>query len=140
MKHLFILRGVPGAGKSTLARFLAETLPDAVALSADDWMFSDGKTYDRARLMEAHSNCESAAEEAMRFGKTHIILHNTFTEEWQFEFYLRIADYFGYRVTSLVVENRHGHPSVHVSPAENVRVCANMAKNLRKSLRLTPYE
>jgi len=117
---LIILRGVPGAGKTTFAKFLESTLPDAIAVSADDWMFAEGQQYSKDRLSECHGNCESTVEEAMRIGKATVILHNTATREWEFELYLRLAEYYGYQVVSMIMENRHGNRSVHSTVTDEV--------------------
>ncbi len=38
MKHLWIIRGLPGSGKTTLAKIIASGLDDTVHFEADMWM------------------------------------------------------------------------------------------------------
>ena len=52
----------------------------------------------------------------MRYGVEKIVLANTFTQEWEFKDYYELAEQYGYRVHSLIVENRHGNKSIHNVP------------------------
>jgi malonyl CoA-acyl carrier protein transacylase len=46
---------------------------------------------------------------------------NTFTREWEFEDYIKLAKQNGYRVHSIIVENRHDGKSVHGVPDETIQ-------------------
>jgi predicted kinase len=47
-----------------------------------------------------------------------IAVSNTFTQEWEMEPYLELAKTYGYKVFSIVVENRHGGVNQHEVPDE----------------------
>jgi hypothetical protein len=55
-------------------------------------------------------------EKAMADDTSIIIVSNTFTQEWEMDFYYEKAKYYDYRVISLIVENRHGGVNVHGVP------------------------
>lgn len=112
---LFLLRGVSGAGKTTLANTLSESLGDSIAFAADDFW---GGEYDfeMSRLNEAHQWCQGQAEKAMKYGMSNVIVHNTLASSKELSPYLYLAEKHNYKVVSLIVENRHGNSSVHNVP------------------------
>jgi predicted kinase len=116
MKTLFLLRGLPGSGKSTLAGNLAQVVYEA------DMFFMKGGEYqfDPAKLGAAHQWCQESTRQSMINGISRIAVANTFTREWEMEPYIDMALMHGYRVVSLVVENRHGGESIHDVPASAI--------------------
>lgn len=113
MKTLFLLRGLPGAGKSTLADSLGIDY-----VEADMFFMQDGEyKFDGAKLKEAHEWCQGRVRKIMELGMS-VAVANTFTQEWEMEPYLEMAEEFGYRVNSLIVENRHGGKNTHGVPEE----------------------
>lgn len=120
MKTLFLIRGVPGCGKSTLVK----SLNVQVAVAADDY-FTDAEgnyNWSANKSKEAHSWCKEQARAAMSSGVLNsIAVHNTFTQEWEMQPYFDMAAEYGYRVTTLIVENRHGSKSIHNVPTETIK-------------------
>lgn len=118
MKELILLRGVPGAGKSTFGRTLSEHHIEA------DMYFVNPATREykfiAEKLRNAHDWCQDVVDTWMDDSIHRIVVSNTFTQEWEMEPYFKMAEKYGYRVYSLVVENRHGNPSVHTVPEETV--------------------
>jgi len=113
MKTLFLLRGLPGAGKSTLADSLGIDY-----VEADMFFMQDGEyKFDGTKIKLAHEWCQDRVRKIMELGMN-VAVANTFTQEWEMEPYLEMAEEFGYRVNSLIVENRHGNESVHGVPAQ----------------------
>lgn len=113
MKTLFLLRGLPGAGKSTLADSLGIDY-----VEADMFFMQDGEyKFDGTKIKLAHEWCQDRVRKIMEYGMS-VAVANTFTQEWEMEPYLEMAEEFGYRVNSLIVENRHGNESVHEVPAQ----------------------
>jgi hypothetical protein len=49
-----------------------------------------------------------------------IVVSNTFTQEWEMEYYYDLAKEYGYRVYSLIVENRHSGVNSHGVPEEKL--------------------
>lgn len=115
-KHLFIIRGLPGSGKSYLASLIAD-----LNVAADDYFdIYNGGEFDPNYLWDAHSWCRTKVRDWMAGGGSKIAVHNTFTREWEFEEYVEFARMYGYTVHTIVVENRHESESVHDVPAETV--------------------
>ena len=49
-----------------------------------------------------------------------IAVANTFTQEWEMEPYIKLAEKYGYIVFSLITENRHGNKNQHNVPDEAI--------------------
>ena len=121
MKELILLRGLPGSGKSTLAEAIASEL---VICEADKYFIDkDGNyNFDANKLKDAHEWCRTRVEIFMSDNQaneqfyTTIVVSNTFTQEWEMKAYYELAEKYGYRVHSVIVENRHGNKSVHNVP------------------------
>lgn len=118
-KVLILVRGLPGAGKTTFAHII-ESEPNMV-FSADDYFMDDGEyKFDASLLDKAHKHCLNDTERYMRWGAKRIIVANTFTTKKEMKPYFEIADKHGYTVFSVIVENRHGNKSIHNVPKETV--------------------
>ena len=50
-----------------------------------------------------------------------VVVSNTFTQEWEMEPYFRLANEYGYRVHSLIVENRHDGINEHSVPTDTLK-------------------
>ena len=121
MKELFLLRGLPGSGKSTLAKSL-----DGEHFEADMFfMVGDEYKFDGSKLKLAHKWCKDSVEEFMDLGYDRIVVSNTFTQEWEMKPYFDLARNYGYRVHSLIVENRHGGINEHGVPEEKLEQMKN---------------
>jgi len=133
MKNLILLRGLPGAGKSTLAESLVGGA-GSEHFEADQYFVDrDGNyNFDVKHLKYAHKWCKSEVEFAMEFGHRSfmgihepsplatIVVSNTFTQEWEMKPYFELAEKYGYTVHSLIVENRHGNMNEHNVPKETI--------------------
>lgn len=119
MKTLILLRGLPGAGKSTIARLLVGD-KDYCHKEADMYFVDrDGNyNFDGSKLKLAHEWCRGEVEFLMRHEHSTVVVSNTFTQEWEMEAYYELAKKYDYRVTALVVENRHNGKNVHGVPDE----------------------
>ena len=119
-KELFLLRGLPGAGKSTLAKMLVGD-KDYCHKEADMYFIdSEGKyKFDFSLIKEAHDWCQEEVEFLMKY-EHRIVVSNTFTQEWEMQAYYDLAESYGYRVHSLIVENRHGGVNSHNVPEETL--------------------
>jgi predicted kinase len=120
MKELFLLRGLPGAGKSTLAKSLG-----GKHIEADMYFEFEGKyEFDSSKLKEAHAWCQNAVRIWMINQVPKVVVSNTFTQTWEMDYYFELAKEHGYRVYSLVVENRHGGENIHNVPKEKIEEMA----------------
>lgn len=132
-KFLILFRGIPGCGKSTTAELLAESGKYPIH-SADDFFMKDGEyKWNGALLGKAHQWCQDECRKSMEAGFEKVFVGNTTTTEKALNIYTRMAEEFGYKVISLVVENRHGGKNVHGVPAD---VLDRMDSEIRNSLKL----
>ena len=125
MKTLFLIRGLPGSGKSTFATHL---VPDFLICEADKFFVVDGEyVFDREKLGEAHSWCQKTVEAYMQNSEMFpkIAVANTFTRDWELNPYFDLADKYDYTVFSVIVENHHGNDSVHNVSNETVNKMRN---------------
>ena len=122
MKTLYIVRGLPGSGKSTFAQSL-----DCPVFEADMFFVNSQGVYnfDFTKIKDAHSWCQEMVEDHMFNQDEKIAVSNTFTQEWEMKPYYDMAKTYGYTVFSVVVENRHGGENVHGVPADKLEVMKN---------------
>jgi predicted kinase len=90
-QFLLILQGLPGSGKSTIARALA-TAFQAVICSTDDFFTgSDGVyRFDARKHAEYHAANQARAAELLRQGRT-VIVDNCNTRNWEAARYVAVA-------------------------------------------------
>lgn len=120
-KELFIIRGISGSGKSTLAKSIG-----GINLEADDYFMDNGEyKFDITRLKDAHGWCQLRTEHNMEDEVSKIVVSNTFTQEWEMKPYFELAEKYGYRVYSLIVENRHGGINEHGVPDDKLEIMKN---------------
>jgi predicted kinase len=122
MKELFLLRGLPGSGKSTLAKMICSQ-----HVEADMFFIQDGEyKFDASKIKDAHKFCQDTVETYMKDSLINdqfyreIAVANTFTQEWEFQPYFELAEKYGYKTFSIVVENRHGGTNVHNVPEDKI--------------------
>lgn len=120
MKNIILLRGLPGAGKSTLAKLICNQ-----HVEADMYFQKDSEyKFDASKLKQAHEWCQERTEQYMTQGYN-VVVSNTFTTESEMAPYVQLAAKYGYRLTTLVVENRHGSRSIHGVPDDTLRKMYN---------------
>ena len=112
---LILLRGLPGSGKSSLAKVLSEK--GKYPVHSIDSYFTDEQTgayhfeFDKNHL--AYKNCEEQTRSSLISRLEKVFVDNTFTLEWELEPYYQLAAEYHYTLFIITVENRHGNPNIH---------------------------
>lgn len=119
MLTLYIIRGLPGTGKSTLGK----TLAGEQSFAADDYFMVDGEyKFDPSKLGEAHNQCARNVKNALLDGEAAVAVCNTFSCRWEYAPYIAMAKKIGARfylidlsdgatpVEELFARNTHGVP------------------------------
>ena len=120
MAHLYIIRGVPGSGKTTLAGKMAEFGMIQDYFEADMWMIDNNGDYcfNPRKLSDCHDECFLAAFKSLHDGND-VAVSNTFTRKWEMQKYIDRAKVDGHYVTVIVCQgdfqNTHGVPDEKVS-------------------------
>lgn len=116
-KVLIIIRGIPGSGKSTFA----EMLGTKAICCADDFHMRDGVySWSPMTISAAHNWCQRKCRRFMKKGIERIVIANTSTTVRELKPYMDLANQFGYKVFSVIVENRHDGINVHDVPNETL--------------------
>jgi ABC-type glutathione transport system ATPase component len=87
MQTLYLVRGLPGSGKTTLAHRIAQIVHEA-----DDYFMVDGEyRYDAGRIREAHNQCQERVALSLAAGYKHVAVANTFTRRWEMASYYQMS-------------------------------------------------
>lgn len=108
---LFLIRGLPGSGKSTYAKSLG-----IYHVEADMFHMKDGKyCFDGSKAKDAHNWCQTSAWYAMQ-NNMDVVVSNTFTRLWEIEPYIEFAKKTGHEVLVLKMVKNFG--SIHNVPSD----------------------
>ena len=114
--QLIVLRGEPGAGKSTYAM---NHFPDFECFEADMWFSRNGEyKFDPSQLYQAHMWCQNKVKTALVSGEN-VVVANTNVKLRDMRFYIDTAKALAipFRVIRLTTQFQN----VHGVPAEKVR-------------------
>ena len=132
--NLILVRGVSGAGKSTIGEMFDDGATTRI-LSTDDLFYVDGEyKFDPSKLAEYHQAIIDKVESLMVeydwkimdhdyswFPIDRIVVCNTFTQMWEMEPYFNLAKKHDWCIHTIVVENMHGSDSIHDVPADVIK-------------------
>ena len=83
---LTLIRGLPGSGKSTMAKAMG-----CFHVEADMFHVRDGVyQWDLANVKKAHAWCARMVEQALEMGMD-VVVSNTFVKRWEMERYEELA-------------------------------------------------
>lgn len=108
-KTLFIMQGIPGSGKSTMAQMIADK-HEAIIFSTDDyWWVHDGNqvvyAWDKDKIGEAHRwNQRRCILEMMSNDGGNIVIDNTNIKKRDAQIYFDLAAIYGYDVQVVSVQ------------------------------------
>ncbi|AZZ98338.1 AAA family ATPase [Pseudoalteromonas rubra] len=110
MKQAFILRGLPGSGKTHYAYALADELvagdeTQFIICSTDDYFHNEQGEYhfEKFRLPEYHNLNLARFINALAEGIPLVIADNTNIKRWEFVAYTSAAQAMGYQVKEVIV-------------------------------------
>lgn len=128
MKLLYIVRGLPGSGKTTLAHKLDA---EVAVHSADDYFTDEDGNYNfnPSELYEAHSTCLDNVLFDMESEVPTIAVANTFSQAWEAEPYFRIAKQNNY--STFVIECQNDFGNVHGVPEESIAAMKERWESIR---------
>jgi len=111
-RTLYLIRGIAGTGKTTLAEALT---PWHCAADMMPGLYTkDG--YNQHLQGRSHEWCKDTVEAWMKAGKRKVAVHNTFVLNQYIEPYEKLAHQYGYRFQVIQCEGEHG--SLHDVPEE----------------------
>ena len=117
---LYLIRGVPGAGKTTFANMLNSRLLVDRVYEADQYFYKDGiYEFNPLKLHKAHEQCQRNTRIALSEGLS-VAVSNTSCEEWEVETYQNIAAEYDANFVSIIVENRNNTENIHGCTEEKV--------------------
>lgn len=109
---LYIVRGLPGSGKTTLVRKMINQSDSH--FEADMYFEQDGEyKFNPALLRDAHNWCQESTRKALEDGRN-VFVANTFTTLWEMEPYVKMAQELGCDVEIITCTGNWG--SVHGVP------------------------
>lgn len=116
---LTLIRGLPGAGKSTMAKAMVEANPRLSHFEADQYFVDASGNYrfEPTELEDAHTWCFAEARDALKNGCS-VVVSNTFTRKWEMEPYRKLAEELGVEFEVLEATGNYG--SIHGVPQKTI--------------------
>ncbi|KZN39690.1 AAA family ATPase [Pseudoalteromonas luteoviolacea] len=127
MKQAFILRGLPGSGKTHYAQTLADELvagddSQFTICSTDDYFTDEDGCYEfnKSKLSQYHNLNLARFINALAQGIPLVIADNTNIKKWEFIAYTSAAQAMGYQVKEVIVGEVKDKSMQHLYAKRNV--------------------
>ena len=102
MRIVFLVRGLPSSGKTTFAGGLHYCGEVPSCFEADSYFYVDGKyKFDPKKLADAHKDCQHRVKRAMETSDRNVVISNTFTQRWEMQPYIDMAEALGWQLDVL---------------------------------------
>jgi len=123
---LRLIRGLPGSGKTTLAKQY-----NCLHLEADMYFIkNEHYNFDKHQLQKAHQWCLSQTEMALK-NNMDVVVSNTFIQLWELERYIKLANH--YNVNYTIIEAIGNYPTIHNIPEAKLLQLKNKWQQLPHS-------
>lgn len=121
--QLILVRGLPGSGKSTHARVIANEIFRCARIEADMYFVKDGEyLFDASKLGEAHKWCLDNTRELLSDGVS-VVVSNTFTTKKELKPYFDIAKQLGIKPHVILCQGNY--KNIHNVPEETIKKMKN---------------
>jgi len=125
MPTLYLIRGIPGSGKSSIAENMIKFGMADFHFEADQFFVTDyGYEFAPGLIGQAHQHYQWKTENALSDGYN-VAVSNTSTTEKEVQVYQKIALQAGAKFVSIIVENRHEGVNVHNVPEDKITQMKN---------------
>lgn len=120
MKTMYIIRGIPGSGKTTLAEMISKST-NAVICEADNYFMEDVDdgtlvyNFKAHELNQAHAWCKKLCENVMKLQQD-VIVSNTSAKEKFMRPYIDLAKEYGYNIQVITCQSTF--KNIHDVPDE----------------------
>lgn len=119
VQTLYLVRGIPGSGKTTIGLKLLSRGLVTCHFEADMWFTDDNGryNYDRTQVGFAHKWCRQQTMEAIQRGES-VVVCNTFSQPHELTPYLDMASHYG--VNLVIVRADGNYNNIHDIPEDVV--------------------
>ena len=101
---MYILRGLPGSGKSSISKYFCDNFDNCNVCSADDYFCKDGiYSWDHNKIDSAHEFCYNKVKSSLKDKINFIVVDNTNTRLNEFLKYIELAKTFNYEIIVLEI-------------------------------------
>jgi len=129
-KKLIILRGLPGSGKTTLAKQIANNY--GLIFSTNDYFYQKDGSYkfNAKKLKDAHFWNQDRATHAMSKNKPLIIINNNHIRKWEARPYIEVALKYNYDIEIIETDTPWRNNINELATRNNFNVPIKVIENM----------
>jgi tRNA uridine 5-carbamoylmethylation protein Kti12 len=136
--QVILLRGLPGAGKTTYIQSMKDYNPEVVVCSNDNFLVQDGEyKWTRAACAQAQKHCWNQFQIALHLRKKIVVVDNVNNSLKTLEPYIKAAKEANYSVEIIEIGDRteeavfrYAQRNVHGYPIEVIQYIAHNWDNI----------